>query len=150
MGRKAGENNKTGSNNSFFGFNAGAQSIAGTANVYVGSYAGIGQTGSNNISLGAYSAGLSPVGNNQLSIGNTIFGDLATRTIQIGSGTLSGTDRLKVEGSVLATQFKLSALHAPPANSSAACSAGEIRVTQDSIYVCIAANMWRKATLASF
>jgi hypothetical protein len=132
------------------GFNAGADNGAGSDNIYVGHYAGVQQTGSNNISIGAFAQGLSLSGDNQLSLGNIIFGNLVTGTVLINKRQDNGTDTLQVGGSVIATQFKLSALQTPPASSADVCAAGELRVAPDSIYVCVAANTWRKAPLMSF
>jgi len=83
-------------------------------------------------------------------LGNIIFGNLVTGTVLIDTRQDNGTDRLQVGGSVIATQFKLSALQTPPASSADACAAGEIRVAPDSIYVCVAADTWRKAPLMNF
>ena len=150
VGREAGLSSQTGSSNAFFGFYAGAMNVAGNDNVFLGHYAGINQTGSNNIAIGAFATGQSPAGNNQLSIGNIIFGNLSTGSVQIGSTQDNGVDKLQVAGSIIASQLGLSAIQTPPASSSTACVAGEIRVAPDSIYVCVATDTWRKAPLMPF
>ncbi len=132
------------------GFYAGANNVSGSYNLYMGQNAGLYHTGSNNILIGAYAQGLSLSGDNQLSLGNIIYGDLSTGTVLIGNLVDNGVDKFQVGGSVSATQFKLSTLNTPPASSSDPCTAGETRVTQDAVYVCVDVDKWRMAPLVDF
>ncbi len=54
---------------------------------------------------------------------------------------------IQVSGSVTATQFKISALNTAPASASASGTLGEIRITSDYIYICVAPNTWKRAPL---
>jgi len=70
--------------------------------------------------------------------------------ILINTTTDNGIDRLQVNGSVIATQYKVSALNTAPATATATGTLGEIRYTSDFIYVCIATNTWRRTALTSW
>ena len=51
---------------------------------------------------------------------------------------------------VNAGSFKLNALNTAPASSSATGSVGEIAIDSDYIYICVAANTWKRVALSSF
>jgi hypothetical protein len=55
-----------------------------------------------------------------------------------------------VSGTITATQLKLSALNTAPANAGDTGTAGEIRIDADYIYVCVAANTWKRAAIATW
>ncbi|MFH6945095.1 hypothetical protein [Flavobacterium sp. FlaQc-50] len=59
-------------------------------------------------------------------------------------------DKLKVDGSILATQFKISALNTAPASATASGTLGEIRITATYIYICTATNTWVRSSLATW
>src|SRR5206468_1207680 len=52
------------------------------------------------------------------------------------------TNKLQVNGSVKATQFRLSALNTAPTSSTDTGTTGEIRIVNGFIYVCVATNTW--------
>jgi len=67
----------------------------------------------------------------------------------------SGANTIVEDPNVVATtvtagQFKLSALNTAPASAAATGTLGEIRITADSIYVCIATDTWVKAAIATW
>lgn len=49
-----------------------------------------------------------------------------------------------------ATQYRLSSLNTAPASATATGTTGEIRITSDYIYVCIATNTWVRAALTTW
>ena len=63
----------TGGNNTAFGYNAGANVT----------------TGSGNIMIGSSTLATNAASSNQLNIGNTLYGDLATKQLNLGNATLT-------------------------------------------------------------
>lgn len=124
-------------------------SCIGFGNVGVGNDSLLALTsGNNNVGIGANTSVPSPTGNNQLNIGGWIYGKDGRIMI---NGTLDdGVNHLQVNGSLKATQFRLSALNTAPASATAAGTPGEIRVTSGFIYVCIATNTWVRSALTTF
>jgi hypothetical protein len=53
-------------------------------------------------------------------------------------------------GIATATQYRLSALNTAPASATDTGTTGEIRVTSDYIYVCVATNTWVRAALTTW
>lgn len=74
----------------------------------------------------------------------------STANFLVGNIADDGTNKLQVNGSVKATQYRLSALNAAPSSASDTGTAGEIRITSTFIYVCVAANTWVRAALATW
>lgn len=70
--------------------------------------------------------------------------------IRSSAGVLKITDGSAGSGSILAGQYKLSALNTAPTTSSEACTAGEIRYTATYIYLCSATNTWVRSAFSSF
>ena len=68
----------------------------------------------------------------------------------VGTETDDTINKLQVNGSAKASQFRLSSLNTAPSSASDTGTAGEIRVTSDYIYVCIAANTWVRSALESW
>ena len=68
----------------------------------------------------------------------------------IGDAMDDGESRIQVNGSVSSTQYRLSALNSAPASAAATGTLGEVRITADHIYVCIATNTWVRAALATW
>jgi len=66
------------------------------------------------------------------------------------AGVVKVTDGSTGYGSIKASAFTLSDLNTAPTSSSATGTKGEIRVTADSLYVCIATDTWVKASLATW
>jgi hypothetical protein len=67
-----------------------------------------------------------------------------------GTTTDNGVDKLQVNGTILGTQYKISALNTAPASTTALGTLGEIRVTATHIYVCTATNTWVRTALATW
>lgn len=68
----------------------------------------------------------------------------------LGTGVMAVTGVMTVTSAVTATQYKLSALNTAPASATAAGTLGEIRITADFIYVCIATNTWVRSALGTW
>ena len=64
--------------------------------------------------------------------------------------TLDYAGNLWTAGSQTVTQFKLSALNTAPASATDTGVVGEIRVTADYIYVCVAENTWKRTALTTW
>jgi len=87
-------------------------------------------------------------------------GSGGTRAVNIGkvvSGTTTTTlthdlitGNTVTAGSETAAQFRLSALNTAPASSTDTGTTGEIRITANYIYVCIATNTWVRSALTTF
>lgn len=74
-----------------------------------------------------------------------------TKPVLIGStGSPTNTNKLIVEGNVQSEGFVLSSLNTVPASASATGTAGDIRFTTDHIYLCVAANTWKRVAIATF
>jgi len=77
-------------------------------------------------------------------------GDANNYRILIGGPSDDATSKLQVGGTVKATQFQVDAMNDVPASASDAGTPGEIRFTANYIYVCVAANTWKRAALSSW
>lgn len=99
-------------------------------------------------SLGFYKTGSS--GN--IAILNDANGDitLTTNGNSTAQWTLNSSGNVVQTGTNTATQYRLSALNTAPASASATGTTGEVRITSDYIYVCIATNTWVRAALATW
>ena len=67
-----------------------------------------------------------------------------------GTFTDDATNIVQVNGSVKATQYRLSALNTAPASASDTGTLGEIRITSGYIYICTATNTWVRAALSTW
>jgi len=162
VGVHAGNNRLTGNDNVFVGMHAGRgenvspEITTGNSNVYIGKNTGRGVTGDSNVFIGnaaGYDNAFDTTSNTLLIQNESdaiplIYGDFAND--RVGIGKIATTNALEVEGTTEATQYKLSALNIAPASATAAGVEGEIRVTSTHIYVCIAANTWVRANLATW
>lgn len=76
----------------------------------------------------------------------------AGRAIISPNGALNddATNRLQVEGSIKATQYRLSDLNTAPSSATDTGVKGEIRVTAGFIYICTATNTWVRTALSTF
>jgi len=72
------------------------------------------------------------------------------RAFLINTNTDNGVDKLQVAGSILSTQFKLSALNTTPASATATGTLGEIRYDANHMYVCVATNTWKRSALTTW
>ena len=66
---------------------------------------------------------------------------------QIGIGTTTLSQALNVNGDVLADGYRLSAMQTAPTGKGDTGTLGEIRITQNYIYVCYATNSWSRVAL---
>jgi hypothetical protein len=62
----------------------------------------------------------------------------------------NGIDKLQINGTISATQYKLSALNTAPASATATGTLGEVRITATHIYVCTATNTWVRTALSTW
>jgi hypothetical protein len=70
--------------------------------------------------------------------------------ILMNTTTDNGVDALQVNGSLISTQFKLSALNTAPATASSTGTLGEIRIDANYIYICTATNTWKRVAIATW
>ncbi len=68
-----------------------------------------------------------------------------TGNVGIGIGTTTPTAKLDINGDKIRIEVSKT-----PVSSSEACNQGEIAWDANSLYVCVAANTWKKAALTSF
>lgn len=74
-----------------------------------------------------------------------------SQTIQPTTSTeLFVSNNLTIAGAAKASNFKLSALNTAPSSASDTGSLGEIRITADYIYVCVATNTWVRSALTTW
>jgi len=81
--------------------------------------------------------------------GNTAMQVRNTGNVLIGTTVDSG-NKLKVNGDILSTQYKLSALNTAPTSATATGTLGEVRITATYIYVCTATNTWVRTALTTW
>jgi hypothetical protein len=74
----------------------------------------------------------------------------ANSNVLIGTTTDNGVDKLQVSGSILSTQYKLSALNTAPALATSTGTLGEIRIDASAIYICTATNTWKRTLITTF
>jgi len=91
----------------------------------------------------------------EIRLGNSKKGQFSPTTGNLilqngGTFTDDNINRVQVGGSVVATQFNLSALNSAPATSSSTGTLGEIRFVNGFIYVCVATNTWQRTALSTF
>ncbi len=85
-GQAASGSELTGANNTFVGYQTGLVNTSGANNVFIGDNTGDNNaTGSRNILIGSSIDNLSSSTDDSLNIGNTIYGDLSTKMIGIGT-----------------------------------------------------------------
>jgi len=155
LGRRAMLNGTTGSNNLISGVNAGRFIADGATSATIIN---------NSVLLGYNAKPLANSQTNQIVIGynstglgsnTTVLGNGSTVSTWLGGNVLIGTtvdsgNKLKVNGDVLSTQYKLSALNTAPASATDTGTLGEVRITATYIYVCTATNTWVRTALATW
>ncbi len=67
----------------------------------------------------------------------------------VGIGTVTPSERLEVNGDILATGYRVSAMQTAPATRNSTGTLGEVRITSNYIYVCYATNSWSRVALAT-
>lgn len=173
IGTNSGYANTTGARNTFIGSVSGFSNTLGNNNVHIGWSAGQIADGYNNTFIG-YQAGdnvtsggldiiigsqrdaASATANGNIDIGGLFIGTGATATGTAFAGNAGigiapdGTNKLRVGGSTLSTQYRLSALNTAPTSATDTGTLGEIRITAGFIYVCTATNTWVRSALATW
>lgn len=74
----------------------------------------------------------------------------ANGNLLLNTTTDDGINKIQINGSAKATQYRLSALNTAPASATDTGTLGEIRITAGYIYVCTATNTWVRAALATW
>jgi hypothetical protein len=82
-----------------------------------------------------------------LGLQNSEIYQSGTGRVGIGTNTLS--QALNVNGDVLATGYRVSAMQTAPAARNSSGTLGEIRITSNYIYVCYATSSWSRVALAT-
>ena len=83
-------------------------------------------------------------------VGNGYFNSGTGTNVYSNALTLDWLGNLWTAGAHTATQFKLSALNTAPASATDTGTAGEVRITADYIYVCVATNTWKRTALTTW
>ena len=68
----------------------------------------------------------------------------------VGIGTTTLSQALNVNGNILATGYRVSAMQTAPSSRSDTGTLGEIRITADYIYVCYATDSWRRVAISAW
>jgi hypothetical protein len=129
---------QNGTGDTALGANAGESMEGGTNNTFLGYNSGPTSNGLTNATAVGYNAQVAT--DNSLVLGGT--GDDA---VKVGIGTDSPTKPLDVNGNTIRVRQDRT-----PSSSSESCQKGEIAWDGSYIYVCVAANTWRRSALSSF
>ncbi|MDE1205562.1 hypothetical protein [Tenacibaculum larymnensis] len=100
----------------------------------------------NSIYIGFVTKSASAGTDNEIVIGANAEGQ-GSNTVTIGNSSITDT---YLEGTTHSDSFKVRALNSAPASASAPGTVGEIRYTSDYIYVCVAANTWKRTELSTW
>ncbi|WP_417871789.1 hypothetical protein [Winogradskyella sp.] len=100
----------------------------------------------NSIYIGFVTKSASAGTDNEIVIGANAGGQ-GSNTVTIGNSSITDT---YLEGTTHSDSFKVRALNSAPASASAPGTVGEIRYTSDYIYVCVAANTWKRTALSTW
>lgn len=149
-----------GSNTSvLMGLNALSNNILGIGNVAIGSNALLNATGNNNVAIGLNALQGNTGGGDNIAIGQgtSTLGITNTNSIVIGNGATGLGNNTTVLGTTSTTTTGLygnirlvSGMATAPASATATGVLGDVRVTGDFIYVCIATNTWRRTALTNW
>ncbi len=103
----------------------------------------------NRVQMRAYNAGVESL---RLDPNSTSFiGAAGGGNLLVGSSTDDAVNKLQVTGSVIASQYRLSALSTnPPATATSSGTLGEIRIDANFIYICVATNTWKRSAISSW
>jgi hypothetical protein len=159
-------NNETGNTNLAIGIGALGTNKSGANNI------GIGQSSLSNLKFGSSNIGVGIsttlldksdsgsiiIGHGAAGIGSnkTVLGSPSTTQtfirgiVTLGTTANNGVDILQANGSVRATQYKISGLNATPASATAPGTFGEIRYDANYIYLCVSTNVWKRSALLSW
>ncbi|GGA84791.1 hypothetical protein GCM10008015_26960 [Flavobacterium palustre] len=142
----------SGGNNTFVGASAGARISTGANNVIVGSTTdntqlGTITTGSNNVILGTAITGITT------GSGNVIVGKVAGLASNLNNNVVlaNGVGNIAAQHDgtnwTFSGQINKSNLDTAPTSSTDVGTTGQIRITSDYIYVCVATNTWVRTAL---
>jgi hypothetical protein len=148
IGYFAGNVNSTGARSTFIGRDAGVLNTTGSDQVFIGSDAGdICTTGTQNTVLGSQADLAANSDNNSIVIGYNAVG-LGSNTTAIGNSSTTST---KLFGTVSLTGDTVNvATQKTPASATATGTKGDIVHDTNYIYVCTAANTWKRALLSTW
>ena len=147
LGPNSGYANTTGFGNTYLGLQSGEKGNSVYHNVFVGYAAGdTNVTGNKIVILGAMGQPYSTSDINEIVIGSYVKGK-GSNTVTIGDESINNT---YLSGTVSAPQFKVTTLNTAPSSSTDKGEAGELRMTSQGIYLCIAINSWIKMTGTTF
>lgn len=132
------------------GYEAGRNNASGDNWVYLGYQTGYNATGSNGVFIG-YQAGYSEASDDRLHIANTsskslLLGDFANNRLAIGGASLEvPTATLDVIGDTIRLRTSKT-----PSSASDTGNAGDIAWDSSYIYVCTAADTWKRTAIATW
>lgn len=124
--------------------------------------------GQTNVAQGVKSTVINGLGCTAYSYNEVVFGNYPTvytpttvgsqtltdRALTVGNGTGTGSrsDALVLlkNGNLTTSQYNLKSLNTAPASATDTGVLGEIRVTSDHIYICVATNTWKRTPLATW
>lgn len=118
----------------------------------------------NNVFLGGFSMANNDLRfANYVSTGKVLFysngmdriaifpsGNIQIKSTINGTATDDTINKLQVDGSIKATQFRLSTLNTAPSSSADTGTTGEIRFDANYMYVCVATNTWKRSELTTW
>ena len=94
---------------------------------------------------GAQLLSLDDAGNLEGKLLNPVLNGTATGTAVTTTGEANKIMKLGTNGEAKAQAFQVTALNTAPASATATGTTGEVRVTANGMYYCVATNSWRKA-----
>jgi hypothetical protein len=140
-------NMNTGANSGIGFYEDGTQStiIGQNQNITATNFLSLRGAGLDLVALGSTNATIKTNSNNRLQV-------LSSGRVLIGTTlpTDNTVDAVQINGTVLSTQYKLSALNTAPATASSTGTLGEIRIDANYIYICTATNTWKRVAIATW
>ena len=85
-----------------------------------------------------------------LGVGSNSKVDLVYQARNLETQNYTEKLRLGHDGTIEAKKFKLSTLNTAPSSATDTGTPGEVRITEDYIYVCIATNTWKRVAISSW
>lgn len=150
IGVRAGRGANSARHSTFIGYRSGESftgNNVGANNIIIGTNISLPNGDANRINIGGIIFGTETY---NIQTGNPKTDAVSNGRVQIGTNVDNTVDRLQVQGTILSTQYKISALNTAPASATAIGTLGEIRITADFIYVCVATNTWVRTALTTW
>lgn len=145
--------NVSGGGHTALGYNAGFYLTGGFYSTFIGFNSGnnASQKVDANYSI-AIGEGSYTTKSNQAVFGNAsdITETLLRGKVLVNTETNNNVDILQLNGSVISTQYKLSALNTAPSSASDTGTLGEIRIDANYIYICTATNTWKRVAISTW